>query len=132
MDQSIHNSSQRGTAVYYTPAASGDHGPGSAPNCTQCIQYTVPGNHHTLDKHKHVRRTCQQRHPKNIFRKLHGHSVFEKQNFSMSMEKYFTSECSEQLKCFLLAKGTWYTLYTIIIHMLSSHVKVRITCFFHV
>lgn len=67
MDQSIHNSSQRGTAVYYTPAASGDHGPGSAPNCTQCIQYTVPGNHHTLDKHKHVRRTCQQRHPKNIF-----------------------------------------------------------------
>lgn len=29
----------------------------------------------------------------------------------MSMEKYFTSECSEQLKCFLLAKGTWYTLY---------------------
>ena len=67
MDQSIHNSSQRGTAVYYTPAASGDHGPGSAPNCMQCIQYTVPGNHRTLDKHKHVQRTCQQRHPKNIF-----------------------------------------------------------------
>lgn len=67
MDQSTHNSSQRGTAVYYTPAASGDHGPGSAPNCMQCIQYTVPDNHRTLDKHKHVQRTCQQRHPKNIF-----------------------------------------------------------------
>lgn len=44
----------------------------------------------------------------------------EKQNFSMSMEKYFTSECSEQLKCFLLAKGTWYTLYTTIIHVIFA------------